>query len=229
MVLRFLNSLERTTKHKDRIEVLFAIDTGKTEIIDHVWREGYSFDITFYERDKTVDFTNCYYNYLANHSVGKNIIAFNDDAWMRTQDWDVKIMREIKAYGWSVYMCDIPDTARLKYGHKFPCFPCVSRRAVNTLGWLLCKDVRIYPADNLTHAVYNEIKRVIPIRDVLVEHEHVLESDESKARMMEIFNEDMKKNIDLTEYIMKLAVLSGTENNKKYSKINRIVNILQER
>lgn len=231
LVRKFLDSLERTTHDKKNIEVLFAIDEGKTDIIDYVKSFRYSFSIRFFERPQTKDFSNDYYNYLANFTNGKNIIAFNDDAWIRTQNWDEKILRAIKEYGWSIYMLDIPDTARIKYMNNFPCFPCVSRRAMNTLGWLLCKDVPMYPADKVTHAVYYESKRIIPIKNVLIEHEHVVESDPSKSRMMSIFNEDFKtrggRPIDITESVLRLTTVAATENNRKYNKINRILNILK--
>lgn len=232
LVKKFLDSLERTTHDKKNIEVLFAIDEGKTEIIKFVIDRRYSFSIRFFERPQTRDFSNDYYNYLANFTTGKNIIAFNDDAWMRTQDWDKKILRTIKEYGWTVYMLDIPDTARMKYQNNFPCFPCVSRRAMNTVGWLLCKDVPMYPADMVTHKVYAHINRIIPVRNVLIEHEHVKETDPSKSRMMEIFKEDCaiknSKGIDITEYVLKLAVISGNENNRRQNKLNRILNIITE-
>ncbi len=227
LVLTFLESLERTTKWKKNIEVLFAIDEGKTDIIKFVQSRKYSFEILFFERPITRDFTNDYYNFLANRSRGENIIAFNDDAWIRTQNWDEKILRTIKEYGWSVYMLDIPDTARLKYQHNFPCFPCVSRRSMATLGFLLNKDVPMYPADSATFKIYYHAKRVIPIRNVLIEHDHVIESDPSKARMMEIYKETQKP-ISIGDYILKIAVVAGTENNGMLKKFRRIMNIIKE-
>ena len=231
LVRTFLDSLERTTHDKKNIEVLFAIDEGKTGIIEYVDSHKYSFAIKWYERPATRDFTNDYYNYLASRSTGSNIIAFNDDAWIRTQDWDKKILRTIREYGWSIYMLDIPDTARIKYKNNFPCFPCVSRRALNTVGWLLCKDVPMYPADLVTHNIYNHVDRVIPIRDVLIEHDHVMETDPSKARMMEIFLEDKKskegKPIDVSDYVLRLSDAISSENYKKPSKLNRILNIIR--
>ena len=231
LVRTFLDSLERTTSDKKNIEVLFAIDEGKTGIIEYVDSHKYSFAIKWYERPATRDFTNDYYNYLASRSTGNNIIAFNDDAWIRTQDWDKKILRTIREYGWSIYMLDIPDTARIKYKNNFPCFPCVSRRALNTVGWLLCKDVPMYPADLVTCEVYHTIKRIIPIRDVLIEHDHIKETDPSKSRMMEIFKEDQERKqsagVDITGDVLKLSVAAASENNKRQNKINRIINILK--
>jgi len=225
----FLSSLERTTKDKNKIEVLLAVDEGRLDITRFVESLKLSYRVEIFQRPQTKDFSNDYYNWLANRSTGKNIIAFNDDAWIRTQDWDAKLLTAIKEYGWSVYMLDIPDTARIKYQNNFPCFPCVSRRAMNTLGWLLCKDVPMYPADKITHSVYYHARRIIPIRNVLIEHEHVIESDPSKARMMEIFRENAAQNkpVIIGDYILKLAVVAAGENNKKFNKINRIINILK--
>lgn len=232
LLRKMLESFERTTKHKDKIEFLLAVDKGKLKSITN-WlnKSDYSFDIYIYERKKTEDFTNDYYNFLANRCSGENIIAWNDDAWMRTKDWDEKILREIKSYGWSVYMLDILDTARLKYKNTFPCFPCVSRRAINTLGWLLHKDVPMYPADKITTEVYSEAGRIIPIRNVLIEHEHIVESDPSKSRMMDIFVKSQKKTpiININEDVIKLLKVASSEKNKKSSKFNRIINILKEK
>lgn len=231
LVRTFLDSLERTTHDKKNIEVLFAIDEGHTGIIEYVDSHKYSFSIKWYERPRTRDFSNDYYNYLAARSTGKNVIAFNDDAWMRTQDWDKKILRTINEYGWSIYMLDIPDTARIKYRNNFPCFPCVSRRALNTVGWLLCKDVPMYPADMVTTEVYHTIKRIIPIRDVMIEHDHVKETDPSKSRMMDIFREDNankhRAGVDITKYVLELSVAANGDATKKPSKLNRIINILK--
>lgn len=230
LVLTFLESLERTTKWKDKIEVLFAIDEGKTDIIKFVNGRKYSFAIRFFERPETKDFTNDYYNFLAARSTGKNIIAFNDDAWMRTQYWDQKLLNTIKEYGWSLYMLDIPDTARIKYQHTFPCFPCVSRRAMNTLGFLINKDVPMYPADKATFSIYYHAKRIIPVRNVLIEHDHVIESDPSKSRMMQIFKDSggVNKSYHIGDYVLKLAVAAGGENGRMSRKFRRIINIIKE-
>lgn len=229
LVMTFLESLQRTTKHKRKIEVLFAIDEGKTDIIKFVNSRKYGFPIRFFERPATRDFTNDYYNFLASRSNGDNIIAFNDDAWMRTHHWDAKILRAIKEYGWSIYMLDIPDTARMKYQHTFPCFPCVSRRAMNTLGFLLNKDVPMYPADKATFSIYYHAKRIIPIRDVLIEHDHIIESDPSKSKMMQIFQESggVRQAVTVGDYVLKLAVSAGEEKGNINRKFRRIMNIIK--
>jgi hypothetical protein len=227
-----LDAFERTTKNKDRLEVLIAIDEGKTDIIEQVNKQGYSFDIHFFERPITDDFVNDYFNWLANKSVGENVCPFNDDAWMRTQNWDEIMLNHIKSYGWSIYCLDTPDSARLRYGNNFPCFPIVSRRAINSLGFMVFPHIRMYPGDKLTFEIYKKIRRVIPIPDVIIEHNHVDEKDQTKSRMWRIFLEDMEKmkgpSTDLIRYINKLLFIC-TRERKNPSKIKRIINILKEK
>lgn len=228
MVCKTLDSFERTTRYKNKIEFLFAIDPGNYDTIKSVEDKKYGFSIRFFERGRSDDFVKDYYNFLANKSIGNNVIPFNDDAWMRTQDWDKKLLDKIKEYGWSIYLVDLLDTARIKYKHQFSCFPCISRRGMNTLGWMLCEDVRMYPADSLTYSVYQAAGRVIPVNNILIEHEHIIESDNSKSRLMKIFNEDMQKNIDINPHIMRLVKTCSGERLKKETKLNRILNILKE-
>lgn len=230
MLTRMLESFERTTRYKNQIEFLIVVDTGMCDKINEWFNPfHYTFNVAFCEQPKTDDFVKNYYNFLANRSHGNTIIPFNDDAWMRTNHWDVKLLETIKEYGWSIYLLDIPDTARIKYAHNFPCFPGISRRGMNTLGYALCNKVRMYPADSLTFSIYHGAGRVIPIRNVLIEHEHIEESDPSKSRLMRIFNEDMQKPIDLTDEIHKLALVASSEILRKSSKLNRIIKILQEK
>lgn len=236
-VLKMLDSFERTTNNKKGIEFLIAIDEGNTKIVDIVNKRNYGFNIQFFERPQTDDFTNDYYNWLADRSVGRNVVAFNDDAWMRTNDWDYKILKTVGQYNRNIYMLDLIDTARIKYGNRFPCFPCISRRAFATMGWLLHPKIPIYPADKVTHDVYRRCDRVIPIMDVLIEHEHKPETDESKMRMFNLFknNNTLKKDengvpqIDIGDDIVKLSKIASSDGPLRLNKLTRILNILKEK
>lgn len=227
---KMFDSFERTTKHKDKIEFLLAVDTGNTDIIKAIEGKKYNFSIKFFERDKTEDFTNDYYNWLADRTVGKNIITFNDDAWMRTNHWDVKILRKIKQIGKTVYLIDIPDTARIKYQNRFPCFPLVSRRAFCTLGFVLCPKIRMFPADKVTHAIYVEAGIAYQINNVLIEHEHSMDYTGEKKRMMDIFLKDnpSQRQVDIGDYIHRLLVVSAHDS-KEPTKLQRIINIIKEK
>lgn len=242
-LLKMLDSFERTTKYIRQIEFLIAVDPGMKQEVDVFIKEKqYRFRVVVYERRKTKDFTNDYYNWMADKTRGKNIIAFNDDAWMRTNNWDEKILKTIKQYGRTVYMLDLLDTARLKYGNQFPCFPCISRRAFCTLGFLLHKDVPIYPADKVTHSVYFQCNRIIPIMNVLIEHEHLVETDNSKSNMWELYQEWQKDfkgvrkdgvygipQINIGDDVLKLSKVAQSDGPLRLNKLTRIINILKER
>jgi len=230
MLRKMFDSFERTTKHKDKIEFLLAVDTGNTEIIKAIEGCKYSYSIKFFERDKTKDFTNDYYNWLADRTIGDNIITFNDDAWMRTNHWDVKLLRKIKEIGKTVYMIDIPDTARIKYKNPFPCFPLISRRAFCTLGFALCPKVRMYPADKVTYEIYKQSNLVTEVRNILIEHEHSMDYSNGKQHMLDIYLEDQQeqKAIDIGEYIYKLLLVTANES-REPSKLKRIMHIIKEK
>lgn len=227
-VFKMLDSFERTTKNKRRIEFLFAINYDKADIITKVNNRHYTFKIKFYFRPQTKDFVKDYYNWLGDRSIGNNIIPFNDDAWMRTNNWDEKILARVREIGRTVFFLDIPDTARIKYKNVFPCFPMISRRAMSTLGFLLCPLVRMYPADKITHDIYYKSNLVFKVNNVLIEHEHSMDYEESKKPLMDIFQEDMKgkTKFDLSEYVFKLLMVASNEAGRKESKVQKILNIL---
>jgi hypothetical protein len=228
---KMFNSFERTTKCKDKIEFLVAIDTGKTDIVKAIEGCKYSYSIKFFERDKTRDFTNDYYNWLADRSIGDNIITFNDDTWMRTDGWDKKLLRTIRDIGESLYLVDILDTARIKYKNDFPCFPLISRRAFCTLGFVLCPKVKMYPADKATVEIYRQANMEYKSRNILIEHEHIPETDDSKKHMLDIFEDDkeeQQKGIDIGEYIYKLLQVASNKA-KEPSRLQRIMNIIKEK
>jgi hypothetical protein len=232
LLQKTLDSFERTTRNKDRLEFLILFDIGTAEDVPNFIRSlKYSFDIKFYYREHSLWWTKDYFNFLANRTSGRNICAFNDDAWMRTQNWDVKILDAIKDSGWSIYGVDVPDTARIKYRHNFPCFPMVSRKAMATLGFFFHEQVKIYPADQVLHGLYSEIKRVLKVDDVLIQHDHIMESDDSKSKFMEVFRkqkENGELNIDISVDAFRLLREASKDANRKPSKLKRIINVLKE-
>ena len=186
----FLDSIERTTRDKSNIELLLAIDEGRGDIPHNISKQQYSFSITCYERPKTDHFVRDYYNWLANKSTGNNIWTLNDDAFIVTQDWDEKILEKIGTR--SIYLVDVNDSSKAQYGHTFCHFPIISRRAVNLLGYFFHPRVRMYPADMIIYDFYKKANCIIDANDIYLVHNHIHESDKSKQKLMDIFEEDKK-------------------------------------
>lgn len=232
-IVKMLDSFERTTKNKDELEILFVFDHGTYNgIPEYINSLKYGFITKFYYQPHSTWWTRDYFNFLANRTAGDNICAFNDDAWMKTNHWDVKIKKAIQETGWSIYMVDIPDSARIKYQHTFPCFPMISRKGMNAVGFFFHEQVKVYPADKVLHEVYNKIERVIPIDNVLIQHDHILESDCSKSKLMEVFIEQRDKgelNIDITKDVVNLLRDCSKDSCKKKSKLSKILNIIKEK
>lgn len=230
-VKRFLDSVERTTSDLNNIEVLFAIDEGKTEIVRFVEDQGYSFKIKFYQRPVTDNFSNDYYNWLTSRSQGMNVWACNDDMWILTNWWDDIIRDKIARYRWNVYLVDTKDKTRDIVNKGFCCFPIVSREAINEIGFMFYPQIRIYPADKAIYGLYKEVGRIIPAHEVRVNNTYA--SEDGNQRLWKIFQEDVKSgvlNVDITRETMRLLYLCKDDPGPlKESKLSRIVKILKEK
>lgn len=233
LVKKTLDSFQRTTAYPKKIEWLIVFDKGTAvDLPELIKAEQYDFEVKCFYRPHSEWWTKDYFNFLADRTIGKNICAFNDDAYMRTCGWDKSIKKKLKDLGWSVYLVDLPDSARIKYGHPFPCFPMVSREGFIATGYFFNEQVKVYPADKVLHGLYSNIERVIKIEDVYIQHNHVIESDSSKSRFMEIFIEQRDKGelkIDISLEVMILLRLIKKECSKKRNKFSRIINILKEK
>jgi hypothetical protein len=87
----------------------------------------------------------------------------------------------------------------------------------------------MYPADKVTTEIYRNANLVFPVRNILIQHDHIPEGHESKRHMLDIFLEDQKgqKAVDIGDYIYKLLKTSAN-NSKDLSKLQRIINIIKE-
>ena len=229
-VKRFLDSIERTAKKKNGIEVLFAVDEGTTEIQKFVSMQGYSFDVKFYERPVTDNFSDDYYNWLANRSSGRYIWACNDDIWFNTQNWDEKIRKKVIDSGWSIFLVDTKETSRKVINKGFCCFPLISRKALIEIGFLFYPQVRVYPADKAVYMLFEKVGRIIDAQDIVINSVYV--SEDSDSRRWKIYNEDVKSgalSIDMTREVLKLLHAGKNDPGpKRASKITRIINIIKE-
>ena len=229
-VKKFLDSIERTTSNKDSIEILFAIDEGQRDICGFVEKQFYSFDIQFFERPKTNNFSVDYYNWLADRSNGENIWVLNDDAWIMSHGWDITILSKIKEHKWPVYLVDTHDSTKANPGNYFCTFPMISRKAFELLGYVLHPRVRMFPADKVAFDLFKMVDRIIDANDVWIQHDHITEADPSKSRMMKIFKEDQElwKECPIKLKVDAIKLLQHKGDDYRESKIKRIIKILQE-
>jgi len=221
-----LNAFERNTAFPHRLEVLLAVDTD--EMAKKVESLQYSFSLKVYQVKPSDNMSDDYINFLAAKTRGKNIGVFNDDAWVMTEDWDIIVRKKIADSGWSVYLIDFFDTTRNHDGYAWPCFPMISRKAYNAMGFFFYPQIRMWPADQYIHGLFKVAERVINCHEVRIKHDYLPVSDRSKSRWWPVFQEDKKNNKDMTitrEYIALLKA-GQYDTGPRRSRIRKVLDAL---
>lgn len=121
-----INSLIDTASSVDGIDLLVAVDNDDTETIDYIGNElipylneknvmlrSYNFNRLGYRN------LHLYANYLVKESRGEWIILWNDDAIMKTENWDEKIME----YTGQFKVLRFKDNHNSHPNAIFPCVP----------------------------------------------------------------------------------------------------------
>jgi len=87
-----IESLINTAKHSERLQFLFAIDEDDLDTINFLKSSHYPNQTVITFKPMGYENIHKYNNTLALYSQGKWLMFFNDDALMKTYNWDVKIM-----------------------------------------------------------------------------------------------------------------------------------------
>lgn len=189
MVSSFLNK----AKNPSRVEFVIGPDINDPQLND-IKKAMQYLPVRIYETHPTDNFNRDYFNWLTWKSVGRNVWCMNDDVVMETQDWD-SIINE-KTVDRSIYLVDTWDSTHEHEGVSFPRFPLISRKAVDTVGFLMYPQVRTYPADRVIYELYKLVGAIIECHEVKLTHNHIENnSDPSKSRMYRIYREDCQNGV----------------------------------
>lgn len=172
LLSNLIQSIQSTTFNLDLVEVLVGIDDDDVEyqIISKNLQAKYPF-VKFFTRPRSPWLNRDYLNWLSKeHSIGKYLIICNDDTEFKTRHWDTVLLNRL-----AVYLQDKPDG--IVYGHlndalgkSYCCFPLISRKAHDALGYSMPPEYPSWNADIFLWDVYNGIGRVCHIPEVLVDH-----------------------------------------------------------
>ena len=177
-----LQSIDDTTGNKNEIEVVIAydFDDSITSSITKELESKYKdINLRFIGRDRSAYTTNDYYNWLAmNHSTGEFLIFVNDDALFETQKWDIHTYKKLEEYlkdkpDGVVYgiVEDLEVEKKRKKHNYFSCFPLMSRRAINALGFAFDPEFHRDGADWAIIGVYRQLDRILDLREeVTIKH-----------------------------------------------------------
>jgi hypothetical protein len=134
-----------------------------------------------------------YYNLAVWSSCGKSVCVMTDDVICNTDCWDAIIRNKVGDT--EIYLVDVWDTTHEHEGVSFPRFPIISRKAINTIGFFLYPQIKLWPADGIIYILYKSVNSIIKCHEVEFIHNHIDNTDPSKSRFLRLFNEDKKNGI----------------------------------
>lgn len=172
----FLNSVFYKTKDKSSIEVLLAYDSDDKwtkAVVEPLEHDFKNINLKMFEFGRSINL-HYYYNQLYKHSTGKTLITLNDDSMFLTQDWDELAKKKIdeytNKYPDEIYYGDIDDLLLVRACGKYCCFPFISRKIVDVLGYLQNEDFFWGGADIYLGNIVHELGRVIDMREIQIDH-----------------------------------------------------------
>jgi len=178
-----IESIIQTTDNKQQTEIVITYDSDDNSSAgvrpNLVARFDKYMPIKFLVRERSFNTSEDYYNWMARqHSTGKYIIASNDDVKFLKQGWDTEAKKRLEEYlqpfpDGIVYgvTADMEKETKRNEHFWFSCFPLISRRAVEAVGFFF--DPMIYRdgADWDVFGLYKEIERVLDLRnEIIIQH-----------------------------------------------------------
>ena len=178
---QLLKSIYNNTSQKDKVEIIVAYDTDDMSTISllNTFRShdcNPPIKTEFHIRERSRNINHDYYNWMAtNFAIGKYLIAVNDDTVFDTGGWDEKVMAILDIYeathpdGIVFGMPEDLERENKRNEHNWmPCFPLISKKAVEVLGHFFDPEMVRDGADWAISATYRNIGRVVDLRSVLV-------------------------------------------------------------
>lgn len=187
---RFVRSVAETAGEPGRVEILAYVDEDDDEKFEYILALKTLLSEVPVSRlaglDLVVDEplnTPLINNILAEQSNGDVLLIANDDQIYRDKNWDIRIDEEVKKFPDQIYCMWFNDG---RYGEKICTFPIVSRRWIETLGYVEPPMFEHFNCDLWTWQIGHMIGRLNYIGDIFVEHAHPdtgkSESDETTER-----------------------------------------------
>jgi glycosyltransferase involved in cell wall biosynthesis len=218
-----LESLVKTTRSIDQIEVLAVFDDddylSKSEI--SVLEETYKFFKSF-SRPRSEWMHKDYINWIIPKSTGRYCIVLNDDTQFVNPFWDELAWNKLEEY-----LSDKPDGIVYGFTDTFTkdstlcCFPLISRKAIDSVGFMLPNERKNWAADRDVFNLYTHplVNRKLDLPEVKIKHisyhSGARQRDAISFRIGEIFNKESYIDIPIKNYADCLArTMSNMSDNK---------------
>ena len=125
MFIKSVNTLFENCNNINNFEILIAMDTDDIETIEQIKEfisDKLNMKLFIFERQYYRGLHN-YYNNLSNESTGTSLLLWNDDALMKSKDWDLEILKYHKTFCVLSPMVDTMEKYWRTQGVLFPIIP----------------------------------------------------------------------------------------------------------
>lgn len=159
LLRNLLQSVVKTTSYVDKIDAWIAFDWDDQESIkaipeltrDYTWCH-------FLVTDRQTNVSAGYFNRLCWLGEGKYIQVLNDDCEFLTNAWDEIALSVLdNAFSDNILYARCQEDLNTGYG----CFPIISRKALNVVGWIFHPEFTSWGADIMLHDMYLRLGRVV--------------------------------------------------------------------
>jgi hypothetical protein len=178
MLSNLLESIYKTTSNPSEVEIRIVYDLDDKETIDWINKKiPYEAVIVtwFHNRERSTNLVNDYHNWLAPQSQGKYIIFSNDDALFELNGWDIKTWEKLENFEKKypdgiIYGIpeDFEKENRRNESNWMACFPLLSKKAIEVLGYAFDPAYIKDGADWALAGTYRKINRVVDLRECIV-------------------------------------------------------------
>ncbi len=156
-----LASISKATADTSRIECLVAVDADDSESVNasEGLKNQYPW-LTVVVGERQDNFSDGYYNRLANLSTGRYVQALNDDVEFVTPHWDriaITVLKDYQERHPDGILYGFPADS----GYGYACFPLLSRQAVDAMTWFFHPEFSCWGADIHLHEIYSLAERVL--------------------------------------------------------------------
>lgn len=174
-------SVKATCKNKSDIEMILGIDNNDSQCLalkDKYEELHKDISLKFLLCEPSEHFCRSYFNPCARAAQGRYVIVINDDSQFMTKHWDEIVYRRMSQ------ACDhdgddihlgmikdgIPRVGEDPLLPHFTCWVCVSKEAINALGYVYNEKFYMWGVDHFVGDVYKYINRRVSLIQVFIDH-----------------------------------------------------------
>ncbi len=166
MVISSINSLFNTCSDENNFEILLGLDNDDIETSQKLadsLKEKYNVKFFFFERQYYRGLHN-YYNELCLKSLGDSLLLWNDDAIMKSLNWDLEIINNHKEFKVLNPKVDTMEDYWKNVGVLFPIIP---KKWIEITGQMSC----VPACDSWIDVISKRLNILIPIESIIISHE----------------------------------------------------------